>query len=81
MFYFLLLWLLSSFCLYPVFVRWVSDPLRKLYQIIIEQKRWNMINILNMQLAKKKMGKASCSYTEARRKKIYQDWKAVGCFV
>lgn len=57
MFYFLLLWLLSSFCLYPVFVRWVSDPLRKLYQIIIEQKRWNTINILNMQLAKKKWEK------------------------
>lgn len=67
--YFLLLWFWSSFCLYPVFVRWVSGPLRKLYLMVIEQKRWNMLNILNMQLART-MGKASCyffSYTETRR--------------
>lgn len=57
--YFLLLWFWSSFCLYPVFVRWVSSPLRKLYQMVIEQGRWNMLNILNTQLLRE-TGKASC---------------------
>lgn len=57
--FFLLLWFWSSFCLYPILVWLVMGPLRKLCQMVIEQKKRNVLNILNMQLARE-MREKSC---------------------